>query len=176
MRALEARRLQAVWGWAFRVIPDNPGKWEAPPSPTSRIHRCQPPALLGRSLGCLGAPVPSPPHPQLPGGGVGGFSPQRTHCMLPQLKLRRRILATVGGALLRGFRMSGQDVGWTLARGGSQDQAPLLQGGGVLTRPPPPPGPAVPVSGLSVAGRAPCPHPAPAAEDTGPGDSGGGGG
>lgn len=61
--------------------------------------------------------------------------------------------------------MSGQDV-WTLARGGSQDQAPLLQGVGVDSASLALPGPAVPVSGLSVAGRAPCPHPAPAAEDT----------
>lgn len=37
--------------------------------------------------------------------------------MLLQLRLRRRVLATVRGALLRGFRMSGQDAGWTLARG-----------------------------------------------------------
>ena len=108
--------------WAFRVIPDNPGKWEVPPTP--RIHRRQPPALFGSSLGYLEAHVPPPPHPpQLPGAGVGGFSPGRTRCMLLQLKLRRRVLATVRGALLRGFRMSGQDVGWTLARGGPQDRA-----------------------------------------------------
>ena len=57
--------------------------------------------------------------------------------MLPQLKLRRRLLATVRGALLRGFRMCGQDLGWTPERGGSQDRAPLLWGGGMLTWPPP---------------------------------------
>lgn len=76
-------RLQAVWGWAFRVIPDNPGKWEAPLPPPAASTGVSPQLYLGGLWGIWGLLSLPHPAPSCLAAGWGASLPRgHTACFL----------------------------------------------------------------------------------------------
>lgn len=76
-------RLQAVWGWAFCVIPDNPGKWEAPLPPPAASTGVSPQLYLGGLWGIWGLLSLPHPAPSCLAAGWGASLPRgHTACFL----------------------------------------------------------------------------------------------